>query len=507
MNFVYILVLILLTLSSCMNLIRWGRIAQREHYIHGYVTKFFFRWVRLVPFNNLYFLLAIVLALFSLWSPYPAIFLSALTLLTPRGLDFRHRTTKVNLTERLRRLNILYCGLVVLISILSVLMDLGYFLAIITNLFSYYVYDQALRLTKGYEKNTSQKFIIDAENELKKFEGPIIAITGSYSKTTTKNTLAQILSQKNKTFVTPESFNNRLGIAKAINENLKKDDEISIIEMGTYGFGEIREMCSWVRPHISVITGIAPVHLERMKTLENILDAKSEIVDLTGSVVINGDDPLILNQARLWTAQKMVIDCSITSERAAVFVDYKNKFHSIYIGGEFIGNVEAPKILQLSISLSVGVMVALELDVKSYLENLGELEKTEHRQTILQGSMGQTIIDNSFNSNPISFISSLETLEDFETEGKKYLITPGMVELGSEQFSYNFEFAHYASEIIDEALIVGFTNKGPLMLAFEENNIPVKYFKNRDLAVSYLNSVVNENDVVLFENDLPDHHP
>ena len=94
-----------------------------------------------------------------------------------------------------------------------------------------------------------------------------------------------------------------------------------------------------------------PVHLERMKTLENILDAKSEIVDLTGSVVINGDDSLLLNQARLWTAQKMVIDCSTTSERAAVFVDYKNNVHSVYIGGEFIGNVEGPKILQLSISL------------------------------------------------------------------------------------------------------------------------------------------------------------
>ena len=132
---------------------------------------------------------------------------------------------------------------------------------------------------------------------------------------------------------------------------------------------------------------------------------------MTGSVVINGDDSLLLNQARLWTAQKMVIDCSTTSERAAVFVDYKNNVHSVYIGGEFIGNVEGPKILQLSISLSVGVMVALELDVKSYLDNLGELEKTDHRQTILQGSMGQTIIDNSFNSNPISCISSLETLE------------------------------------------------------------------------------------------------
>ena len=121
--------------------------------------------------------------------------------------------------------------------------------------------------------------------------------------------------------------------------------------------------------------------------------------------------------------------------------------------------------------------------------------------------MGQTIIDNSFNSNPISCLASLDALQNIETDGMKYLITPGMVELGSEQFSYNYEFAYNASEVIDEALVVGFTNKGPLMLAFEDNDIPVKYFKNRDLAVSYLNSVVNENDVVLFENDLPDHHP
>ena len=299
MNFLYIVVIFLLTISSCINSIRWGRVAQREHYIPGYVTKFYFRWVRLVPFNNLYFLFALVLTLLSLWSPYPAILLSLLTLLTPRGLSFNYRTSKMNLTERLKRLNLTYYLLIISISFISIFMDFGYFLAMLANLFSFYVFDQALRLTKGFEKNTSQKFVNDAENELKRFEGPIVAITGSYSKTTTKNVLSQILSEKNNTFVTPESFNNRLGIAKAINENLKKDDEIAIVEMGTYGFGEIREMCSWVRPHISVITGIAPVHLERMKTLENILDAKSEIVDLTGSVVINGDDELLLNQARL----------------------------------------------------------------------------------------------------------------------------------------------------------------------------------------------------------------
>jgi UDP-N-acetylmuramoyl-tripeptide--D-alanyl-D-alanine ligase len=277
--------------------------------------------------------------------------------------------------------------------------------------------------------------------------------------------------------------------------------------MGTYGFGEIREMCSWVKPHISVITGIAPVHLERMKTLENILDAKSEIVDLTGTVVINGDDSLLLGQARLWTAQKMVIDCSTTFSKAAVYVDYENNKHSIYISGKYVASVKAPKILQLSISLSVGIMIALEMDVVQYFNKITELEKTSHRQTVLKGNLGQTIIDNSFNSNPISNKSSLDLLSSFETEGKKYLITPGMIELGSDQFTYNYEFAHNASSIIDEALVVGFTNKVSLMLSFEDNNIPVKFFKNRDLAVSYLNSVVKDDDVVLFENDLPDHHP
>ena len=490
MNILYTTVLILLTLSSCVNSLRWGRIAQREHYIPGYVTKFYFRWVRLVPFNNLYYLSCIILAFLSLWTPYTAIGLAIINLFLPRGLLFKDRSSKVEFTERLKRLNIVYYILIISISVISINSGFGYFLALIANVFSHYVFDQALRITKGYEKNKSQIYVDEAEKKLSTFNGPIIAITGSYSKTTTKNTISQVISTKSNVFATPESFNNRLGISKSINE-----------------FGEIREMCAWVKPHISVITGIAPVHLERMKSLENILDAKSEIVDLTGTVIINGDDELLLNQARLWTAQKMVIDCSVTSKNAAVFVDYENSLHSIYISGKFITSVKGSKILQLSIALTVGVLIALEMDIIEYFQKIENLEKTSHRQNVLKGNMGQTIIDNSFNSNPISNLASLELLHSYETNGKKYLITPGMVELGSEQFSYNYEFAFNASEIIDEALVVGFTNKTSLTLAFEDNNVPVKFFKNRDLAVSYLNSVVKDNDVVLFENDLPDHHP
>ena len=79
----------------------------------------------------------------------------------------------------------------------------------------------------------------------------------------------------------------------------------------------------------------------------------------------------------------------------------------------------------------MGVLIALEMDIIEYFQKIENLEKTSHRQTILKGNLGQTIIDNSFNSNPISNLASLELLYSQKTDGKKYLITPGMVELGS----------------------------------------------------------------------------
>ena len=168
-------------------------------------------------------------------------------------------------------------------------------------------------------------------------DGPVVAITGSYSKTTTKEVLTELLSKDNNVFSTPNSYNNRLGIASSINDSDMSKSEIAIIEMGTYGRGEIKDICSWVRPHIAVITGIGPVHLERMKTYENILEAKSEIVELAGSVVINGDDEMLIDKARTWLPTKQIIDCSIESKQALIFVDYELGSHSIYLEGKKIG--------------------------------------------------------------------------------------------------------------------------------------------------------------------------
>ena len=261
MNYLYLLILLIITAGSLFNSIKWGRFAQREHYLPGSVTKFYFRWVRTRFTNKLLLFLSLVLFVFSLWIYYIPLLIVSITVFSPIGISYKPRTGDVVITERLKRVNYLYYSIIVLISLITYLFGYGYILALVINLFSFFIYDQCLRILQSYEKNISKVFVNDASRKLNSSTLPVVGITGSYSKTTTKNVLTQILEQKSKTFVTPESYNNRLGIAKAINENFEKDHEIAVIEMGTYSNGEIREICSWVRPHIAVITGIAPVHL------------------------------------------------------------------------------------------------------------------------------------------------------------------------------------------------------------------------------------------------------
>ena len=508
MNALYLIVLLALTVGSLLNSVKWSRLAQREHYIGGSVTRFYFRWVKSRSINYLLFVLLLICGTISLWIAYFPFTVLVLSIFTPIGLSFSTRTSKVVKTERLSRVNNVYYFVIISISAVSLVVELGYLLALLANIFSFFVYDQCLKVLDTYEKSLSQHFVDSASKKLRESQIPIIAITGSYSKTTTKNVLRQILNTNSKIFSTKESFNNRLGIAKSINEDLDASDELAIVEMGTYGIGEIREICSWVRPHIAVITGVAPVHLERMKNLENILDAKSEIVELTGSVVINGDDELLLNQARTWTTQKIVYDCSTTSKQAVVFVDYQDGEHTIYVKGKLISKVIAPELLQLSIALSTGVLLALDLSVEDYFSEIKSLEKTIHRQTTIVSDLGHKIIDNSFNSNPMGIEYSLKLLHTEGNESSlKYLVTPGMIELGSDQFSLNYAFGMEACKIIDVALIVGHTNKNSLLLSFQENSVPVYWFPTRDEAVKYLNTIIKPEDVVLFENDLPDHYP
>ncbi len=105
-----------------------------------------------------------------------------------------------------------------------------------------------------------------------------MAVTGSYGKTSTKGHIAHLVRPSRTVVATPASFNNRAGLARAVNEHLADGTEVFVAEMGTYGPGEIADLCRWCPPDVAVITAIGPVHLERFGSEERIVEAKSEIL-------------------------------------------------------------------------------------------------------------------------------------------------------------------------------------------------------------------------------------
>src|SRR5258706_3831133 len=134
-----------------------------------------------------------------------------------------------------------------------------------------------------------RRYVRAATATLRTVDPLVVGLTGSFGKTTTKLYAAHLIGTSRRVLASPASFNNTGGLARTINEYLQPGTEIFIAEMGTYGRGEIADLCSWLRPSVAAIVNIGPVHLERMKSLDNIVSAKAEITDCAETVELNAD--------------------------------------------------------------------------------------------------------------------------------------------------------------------------------------------------------------------------
>lgn len=336
----------------------------------------------------------------------------------------------------------------------------------------------------------------------------VIGITGSYGKTTTKDALTHILTHKYKTLKTEGNYNTLLGIAKTILNSLYKNHEIFVCEMAAYKLGDIKTIAELVKPKIGIITGIGPMHLERFGSLENILKTKMELIE---SLPENGTGFL-------------------PKELESQFIKY---FHSSPPTGNFPkgdnnGNKNIiTKIEYFSSKEDLFVIIGklFGISEKEVLGYLKTAPQTPHRQQIIKTSSNITIIDDTYNSNPIGFLSALEILKNTPAQ-RKILVTPGMIELGVKQFELNKNVATRAAQVADYIIIVGETNKKALNKGVEEwlnladrtNSLEDSYADNKEynkrvfevenleMAKSKLSEITIPNSVILLENDLPDHY-
>lgn len=369
------------------------------------------------------------------------------------------------------------------------------------------------------EKSINRKYYNEAASILQSMSGlKVIGITGSYGKTSTKHYLNRILQEQFSTTMTPGSFNTTLGVIRTIREHLKPYDEVFIVEMGAKQLGDIKEICDLVHPSMGIITAVGEQHLESFKSIENVQHTKFELADSlpsNGVVIVNNDFP--------YAANRKVLNAN------CIHYGIGNKANADYIATEIAytpygtdfaiegSSLDKPLRLHTKLvgecnvsNLLAAIIVALKLNVPidKIKYAVGQIEQVEHRLNIKRTPGGVTIIDDAFNSNPHGSKMALEVLSMMKP-GKRIVVTPGMIELGSHQEQANTDFGKTISRCADVAIIVGQYNRQPIMNGLTGNgsqscNTEIHAVDSFAEAQKLLASILQPGDTVLYENDLPD---
>ncbi len=369
-------------------------------------------------------------------------------------------------------------------------------------------------ILKPVERRINNWYINDAKRILKEHPGLIIVgITGSYGKTSTKHFLETILSQKYNVLMTPGSFNTTMGVVRTIREYLKPTHEVFICEMGAKQIGDIKEICDLVHPKYGILTSVAEQHLDTFKNIENVRKTKFELIDSLpqdGCAFLNADYEIIKNTNHGKTAEYY----STTDKTANYYVDMQELAYSqdgtdfsVIVNGNTI-KMRTPLLGDYNISnilACVACACKLGLTTEQIAFGVHKLRPVEHRMEIKRNAAGVVIIDDAFNSNPKGAKMALETLAGFP--GQRFVITPGIIELGDKQYFYNEQLGEQIADNVDFAVLVGAKQTAPIYDGLIKKSFPtdkIYVAQNLNDAATWAFSRTNPGDVVLFENDLPD---
>lgn len=507
------------------------------HHIHMYQLNFYspveeknrLRENRWPNFGRVFgFSLSIIFIMTnSFWLPYQITFAVAILLNALSAYLGWDKTAKIPLkyTKRVIRLFIttmlLYITLIIFslllftdktiinsIPIVPIIVQILPFLTV-------YIMMLADYINKPVEKHINNGFINDAKKILKEKKNlTVIGVTGSYGKTSVKNTLKTLLSGDYNVLITPGNFNTALGVVITIRQHLTPIHEIFICEMGAKNVGDIKEICDIVQPKYGIITSIGSAHLETFGSIQNTIKTKFELED---SVSQNGGT-IFLNYDN-----EHIRDKKVTSKKVTYSINEKNtnfKAENIKVdenGSSFKLNLDGEAVKFetsllgkhniLNIAGCVAIAKTLGISNETLVSRVKLLRPVEHRQQVLKRPFG-LIIDDAYNSNPTGAKSALDTLALFDMT--KIVVTPGMIELGDEFYQRNKEFGMQIADIADIVVLVGQKQTLPIQDGLKEKNYPkekINIFSNMADALNFaINLNVNNKKAILIENDLPDNY-
>ena len=437
--------------------------------------------------------------------------LGYLTIQAERKINY---IKKLNMTSRVKRQ---VCVMVVLVFVsLYFVISLSWtWIALLTPLMIVliwiYVILMAL-ITMPFESILKQIYINKAKGILNQQSRLIkIGITGSYGKTSSKNILNEILSEKYYVLSTPASFNTPMGLTITIREQLKTIHQVFIAEMGADKVGEINFLSKFIRPQYAIITSIGPQHLNTFKTLDNIIREKMRLIEnlpVSGVGVINYDYETVRNYRIKNNCKIIRYAIDHEADFMAEKIEYspngsnfivkcsegEHPFSTRLLGKHNISNILA--------GIALGRVLGLSWDLLQ--KAVSNVNYVEHRLQ-LKKINGFNYIDNAFNSNPEGAKMSLEVLKLMPNH--RYIVTPGMIDLGVKQYELNKQFGTQMKDHVDTVVLVGKKQTLPIYEGLKESGFNMEEVVVLDTvkeAFKYIETHASKDDIILLENDLPD---
>lgn len=283
---------------------------------------------------------------------------------------------------------------------------------------------------------------------------PIIGVTGSVGKTSTKEMIAAGLSAKFQVLKTEGNFNNEVGLPLTI-LRIREQHQAAVVEMGINHFGEMHRLSEIAKPDICVITNIGQCHLENLIDRDGILKAKSEIFDFMaedGFVVLNGDDDKLVSISEVHGKRPIFFgigpDGMTTKDVFAVEIRNKGLFGSDFImqlmGEDVEANVPlAGEHMVINALAAASVGRILGLTNEEIIKGIASVKATGGRSNIIRLA-DKTVIDDCYNANPVSMKSAIDLLK--MAQGSTCVILGDMFELGQEALSLHEEVGRYAAK-------------------------------------------------------------
>ncbi|NFV12150.1 UDP-N-acetylmuramoyl-tripeptide--D-alanyl-D-alanine ligase [Clostridium sp. FAM 1755] len=352
-------------------------------------------------------------------------------------------------------------------------------------------------------ENTNKALLDLAKYYKSKLGIKVVAITGSTGKTSTKDLVAAVLSEKYKVFKTEGNFNNEIGLPLMIFK-LDKSYDIAVLEMGMNHFNEIHNMAEAAKPDIAIITNIGISHIENLGSRKNILKAKLEVTDFfdnDNALIINGDDDLLSDfESDKYKVYKIGTENKFDFNGQKLILEEESIEFDILEQGKiayknFKVNVPGKHNLLNSLT-AIACAKILDMDYEDIQNGIKNLKATSMRLDIIREN-GFTIINDCYNASPDSMKAAIDVMENIN--GKRTIVLLGsMMELGNESYKAHREVSEYAKEKgIDLLFSIGEFNEA-YREGFEEvNKDNYKSFLNNKEAAKYIKNIIRDGDVIL----------